>query len=81
MITIDGRCGVSSCSPDIYRMIGKCGNCGESDLLLLFTVGHSTEALICPRCGNKRVYADRLATDDEIPEALPTPTPQPKGDR
>lgn len=74
MITVDNRCGVPTCSGDIYRMVGHCTNCGVKPVLILYTKGH--EALgptskPCPTCGNHyAVRPDRLATEDEIPAAI-----------
>lgn len=73
MLTVDDRC--STCErqgkTNIYRMVGKCFNCGTGDILMLFTAGHecySTQQK-CPVCGCRRLHADRLATPDEIPVA------------
>lgn len=70
MITIDGRCTHRDCSgKGIYRMVGYCSNCGQTALMLL-TTGHETLHGKCPTCGNwHSVKAQRLATEDEIPEA------------
>jgi len=38
------------------------------DILMLFRAGDPTATLDCPRCGNRRVESQRIATDDEIPE-------------
>jgi hypothetical protein len=74
MLTIDGRCEDPYCSNDMYRMVGHCRNCGTGDILLLFTSGHETRPLTCPVCGcYHEVCSDRLATDDEFPEASPVP--------
>jgi hypothetical protein len=73
MLTIDGRCKDKTCAPkDIYRMIGRCHNCGTRDILMLFTAGHETRPLTCPVCGCYReVSSERLAIPDEFPEAEP----------
>lgn len=70
MITVDGRCTHRDCSgKGIYRMVGYCSNCGQTPVLILFTEGHETSHEKCPTCGNWRsVKAQRLATEDEIPE-------------
>lgn len=71
MLTIDARCGCASCegrTQNIYRMVGRCRNCGTEPILLLFRAGDSTSGVNCPVCGNwKTVWAERLATYDEIP--------------
>ena len=72
MTTIDGRCAACP-NANIYRMVGACGNCSAKDLLMLFTADHRTKTLKCPLCGCDTVYASRLATPDEIPEAAVRP--------
>jgi hypothetical protein len=70
MLTIDARCDDLNCSPDIYRMIGHCTNCGTKDILVLHTRGHKARDKDCPVCGcHGVVRSDRLATDDEFPAA------------
>lgn len=70
MLTVDDRCTVRTCGDkNIYRMIGKCLNCGAGDLLMLFTEGHETRNGRCPVCGCDKVSPSRLATKDETPEA------------
>jgi hypothetical protein len=69
---VDRRC--SLCQRDgktsIYRMIGGCRNCGSSPILGLFSVTHEAGGGRCPRCGCDRLHWDRLATEDEIPQAF-----------
>lgn len=69
MTTIDARCGVSTCSKNVYRMVGRCDNCMAEPLLILFSEGHDTHPARCTVCGVNRVRAIRQATTDEIPEA------------
>jgi hypothetical protein len=71
MVTVDKRCTHHTCQDkDIYRMVGRCVNCGQTDLLILNTSGHEATKADCPRCGcDRSVTQDRLATDDEIPVA------------
>lgn len=78
MLTIDLRCNFPRCSEaakgDLYRMVGRCGNCGTEDILFLITAGHPKPTSIgnpatCPVCGCREAWAQRLATDDEIPVA------------
>jgi len=76
MITIDGRCHCQRCEErtgNIYRMVGKCWNCGAADILMLFRAGDKTAPLDCPVCGcYHQVNAQRLATPDEITSSTPT---------
>lgn len=71
MLTIDCRCGHSTCrDKNIYRMVGACSNCGTKNVLMLFTATHdSYMPQCCPVCGCAKVHAQRLATADEIPAA------------
>ena len=76
VITVDCRCSCSRCeaqSKDIYRMVGACLNCGQGDILFLIRAGDpapsSTFPEKCPACGNRKAYAERLATADEVPAA------------
>jgi transcription elongation factor Elf1 len=70
MLTVDGRCGCHKCEArtgDIYRMVGRCRNCGTEDILMLFRAGDKAAELDCPVCGNwHTVRAGRLATEDEV---------------
>lgn len=80
--TIDGRCSCSDCrgrTENIYRMIGRCTNCGVDNFLLLFRAGDKASYLTCPRCGCwKTVMPYLAASEDQIPApALPAP---PKGE-
>jgi DNA-directed RNA polymerase subunit M/transcription elongation factor TFIIS len=74
-LTVSGVCTCSRCgeAKNIYRMIGKCLNCGTDSVLMLFRAGEKTQVLKCPVCGvgypYEGVRAYRLATDDEIPVA------------
>lgn len=71
MQTIDKRCGDPKCSPNMYRMVGQCSNCGTEGLLVLFTAGHESEPADCPVCECYRTVGRyRLATDDEFPAAV-----------
>lgn len=73
MLTIDARCHDPNCSPDMYRMIGHCRNCGIKGILVLHTRRHEARDKDCPICGCVRaVSSDRLATDDEFPAAEAT---------
>ena len=77
MLTIDGRCSDPHCSGDMYRMVGHCTNCGTKGILVLHTKGHEARDKDCPVCGCTRAMrSDRLATDDEFPEAA---APLPSG--
>jgi DNA-directed RNA polymerase subunit RPC12/RpoP len=69
MLTVDARCTDKSCSPNIYRMVGKCYNCGAEPVLVMFTERHEKSEVPCPTCGTRRVNVSRLATPDEIPNA------------
>lgn len=76
MLTIDARCTMRQCEhkKDIYRMVGHCSNCGTDNILILVSAGHEAPRSMsspenCPICGCAKVGADRIATDDEIPEA------------
>lgn len=77
MITVSGMCNCSKCvsrTTSMYRMVGYCRNCGTQDILMLFRAGDKAVDLDCPVCGNwHTVYAQRLATDGEIPAADPEP--------
>ena len=65
---IDARCNHRGCdTEDIYRMVGQCSNCGDKDVLMLFTAGHETYQQQCLKCGCRTVSALRLANADEIP--------------
>lgn len=68
---IDARCPDRGCtSKGMYRMVGRCSNCGTSDFLILYTEGHEKRDVDCPRCGcSYSMVPSRLATDDEIPVA------------
>jgi len=79
MITVDGRCNCARCvarTEHIYRMVGRCLNCGATPILMLFRAGDPTARLKCPLCGNDRVESQRLATADEIPVAASLKEPQ-----
>ena len=69
--TIDARCHCAECkakTENIYRMVGKCSNCGSEPWLVIFRAGDPARAVDCPRCGvREKVYSSRLATDHEIP--------------
>jgi transcription elongation factor Elf1 len=66
----DGRCFCSRCTSrteDIYRMVGRCSNCG-SDVLCIYRAGDKAAPLECPTCEVYRaVTPQRLATPDEVP--------------
>ena len=74
-LIVSGVCTCNRCGPakSIYRMIGKCHNCGTEPILMLFRPGDKTATLECPVCGVGRsrwdpgVKAKRLARPDEIP--------------
>lgn len=72
MITIDARCTKPTpCRTSVYRMVGYCLNCKADPILIINTETHSASNVDCPVCGNfHSVKQSRLATDDEIPEAL-----------
>ena len=73
MLTIDARCGCAACeerTQDIYRMVGRCTNCGTKDILVLYRAGDPVSDQDCPSCGNNytvRSYTQRKATPDELP--------------
>ncbi len=74
MVMIDMRCQQKVCASKtgIYRMVGRCANCKTEDILFLVTEGHKAPSgsllgARCPVCGCDEAYAQRLATDDEIP--------------
>lgn len=71
MLTVDRRCTFPQCGhkKGAYRMVGSCWNCKAEPILMLFTEGHESSRGTCPTCGCDQVRAERLATDDEIPEA------------
>lgn len=70
MLTTDARCTMSFCQGiAIYRMIGKCANCGADPILVLLTSRHKAIKVECPTCKNETVDPTRLARDDEFPEA------------
>lgn len=77
MITVSGKCMCPSCEArtgNVYRMIGVCYNCGAEPILMIFRAGDAKRALDCPVCGCwSRVNAKRLASDDEIPDAVSSP--------
>ena len=77
MLTVSGLCMCSKCTErtgDIYRMIGSCYNCKTDGILMLFRAGDKAGNLDCPVCGNyNSVHSHRLATEDEIPAAEPSP--------
>lgn len=70
MHAISGLCTWKTCGhaerAEVYRMTGDCLNCHDGPFLMLFTVGHETQALKCPRCGVDKVIPNRIATADEI---------------
>ncbi len=74
MITVDGRCFCDDCerrTKNVYRMVGRCGNCGQDSMLMLFRDGDKTHNLNCPVCGCwSTVIPLRLASEDEIPDAM-----------
>lgn len=72
MLTTDARCHDQSCAhKGIYRMIGRCYNCKAEPVLVLFTEGHEAYRVKCPTCRVRdSVNVSRLATEDEIPEAV-----------
>jgi predicted nucleic-acid-binding Zn-ribbon protein len=66
--SVDARCPDKWCtSKDVYRMVGTCVNCGNTDIIVLYTSGHVARDATCPACGCERVTAKRLATPDEVP--------------
>lgn len=70
MLTVDDRCLACPQETSIYRMVGRCLNCGADPILVLTTSGHEVNRrACCPVCGTSNVNPSRLATDDEIPEA------------
>lgn len=68
---VDARCRHHNCDEkNVYRMVGHCTNCGNGSLLLLISAGHrAPTAERCPKCGCYDVRADRLASDNELPES------------
>lgn len=79
MVTVDGRCHCERCrsrTEDIYRMIGTCLNCGATPILMLFRAGDNASSQTCPTCGcSYKLAPQRLATPDEIPDAVPPTGP------
>ena len=75
MMTVSRLCMCAQCTErtgDIYRMVGHCRNCGARPIPILYRSGDRAGDADCPKCGNyNSVSPDRLATDDEIPEATP----------
>lgn len=73
MLTVSGKCRCPKCEQrtgNIYRMVGSCVNCGSKPILMIFRSGDKAIPLDCPVCGvGQSVRAQRLATEDEIPEA------------
>jgi DNA-directed RNA polymerase subunit RPC12/RpoP len=78
MKTVSGICICNKCENSgrsgIYRMIGRCTNCGDDPVLMLFRQGDQKHNLECPNCGSPGGYSQgimsyRLANDDEIPES------------
>ncbi len=71
MLTVDGRCFCSRCeerTKNMYRMVGKCWNCGTEPILVLYREGDPAASVDCPVCGNRnKVHTTRLATAEEIP--------------
>ncbi len=69
---VDGRCTHDAAcrNKDAYRMVGSCSNCGAGDFLVMFTEGHAVRPVKCPICNCTSVRTSRLATADEIPEAV-----------
>ena len=74
---VDLRCKTGSCAyrDGVYRMIGRCANCGADPLLFLVTTGHEVPrgpmlGARCPICDTRNAYATRLANPDEIPSAV-----------
>jgi hypothetical protein len=71
MITVDDRCSDKKCAGGIYRMVGTCRNCGTQPILVLYSASHRSSDVDCPVCGCwHTVSTTRLATEDEIPEAV-----------
>lgn len=73
MLTVDARCTMRRCTRaetgNIYRMVGRCSNCGAEPVLVLYTSGHDKHKVDCPKCGVSAVLPTRLASDEEIPVA------------
>lgn len=69
----DARCSCERCKArtgNVYRMVGECANCG-AQVLVLNRSGDRARDVDCPLCGNYwSVKQRRLATGDEIPEAV-----------
>jgi hypothetical protein len=66
---IDRRCNHPSHHGEekehVYRMSGRCYNCGASPLVGLFTSGHgASDPGKCPACGCYDVRWSKLADDD-----------------
>ena len=81
MTTVDCRCFCHFCekrTTSIYRMVGACLNCGAEPILFLIRAGDKAPTMTfpveCPTCGVRAAYANRLATEDEIPAAEPLPS-------
>ncbi len=77
MLTIDDRCPMTQCvhKTGVYRMVGRCLNCGTEPILFLITEDHEARGARhngarCPVCGCRTAVTQRLATADEFPEAL-----------
>lgn len=70
-VSIDARCGCARCearTSNVYRMIGRCGNCGTDEIVMLFRSGDPATPRDCPVCGVwHAVRPYRLATPDELP--------------
>ena len=74
MLFIDKRCTYRGCAhkTGVYRMVGRCVNCGTENILVMFTEGHRKGDADCPVCGvywGVKSTTMRLATPDEIPVA------------
>jgi hypothetical protein len=70
---VDRRCTHRNCADKtgVYRMVGRCLNCGTTPILGLFTSGHEhSHGGDCPVCGVSRLHWDRLASPEEIPAAV-----------
>jgi hypothetical protein len=67
---VDARCTHLRCPDEnVYRMVGRCSNCGSGPFLVLVTARHEKPSgATCPKCGCYTVRCDRLAEDDETPD-------------
>lgn len=70
MTVIDARCFCNRCvgrTEDIYRMVGRCSNCGTDKFLIIYRSGDPVAKQDCPCCGCHTVNTYRKANDEEIP--------------